>query len=140
MRQLPAYLLLSLFAAPVLAEMPPGHPAMNPGQQPMNTSQQQPVNHGAIVQQASKNESDSDFKLQGKVLSVLKVPGYTYIETTREDENIWLAVPEMEGIKEGDTIRFMDGPVETNFKSRSLDRTFPKLMLLTRVIVNKGAE
>lgn len=139
MRQLPAYLLLSLFAAPVLAEMPPGHPPANAGQQPMNTSQQ-PVNHGAIVQQAAKNESDSDFKLQGKVLSILKVPGYTYIETTREDENIWLAIPEMEGIKEGDTISFMDGPVETNFKSRTLDRTFPKLMLLTRVIVNKSEE
>lgn len=125
MKILPLCCLLLMVAQPVLAETPAGHP---------------PVDHGAIAKQAGDNESDADFTLQGKVLSVLKVPGYTYLETTREDEKIWLAVPEMEDIKEGDTIRFMDGPVESNFKSRTLDRTFPKLMLLTRVIVDKGAE
>jgi hypothetical protein len=108
------------------AATPPGHP---------------PVDHKAIMEQAKQSGSDSDLNLQGKAISVLPVSGYVYIEVAHDEgDNLWMAVPEDVVVKEGDTVHYKEGPIMQDFKSKSLDRTFPSVMFLSRVLITSNNE
>ncbi len=108
------------------AEIPPGHP---------------PVDHKAIMEQVKQSGSDSDLNLQGKAISVLPVSGYIYIEVAHDKgDNLWMAVPEDVVVKEGDTVHYKEGPIMQDFKSKSLDRTFPSVMFLSRVLITSNSE
>ena len=119
-------IFFSMFASAVLAGTPTGHP---------------PMDHKAMMDKITDGEavSESDMKQQGKAVSVLPVSGYVYIEVApAEGENIWMAVPEGVVVKEGDTVHYNDGPMMTDFTSKTLDRTFPSVMFLGKVVVTSG--
>jgi hypothetical protein len=87
---------------------------------------------GAPAQPAAAAADDLPFK--GKVVSTIDVNQYTYIEVAQDKGVIWLAAPSI-ALKKNSTIRFEDGAEMTNFRSASLNRTFPAIRFVGRVVV-----
>ena len=73
----------------------------------------------------------------GKVVSAIDVPTYTYVEVSQGSKTIWLAATTTP-VKKGDTVRFDDGMVMTNFYSKSLKRSFPSILFVSHLVVDKG--
>ena len=71
---------------------------------------------------------------KGQVLSAMDVPQYTYIEVMQDNKTRWLAAPTVV-VKKGDTIQFDDGNIMTNFNSKTLNRTFPSITFVVRVVI-----
>lgn len=116
MRSLTALLALTVFSASAVAAtaaMPPGHPAA--GAQPA---------------------ANKPLLNKGKVLSTIDTGMYTYIEVSRGKESEWVAVTSMP-VKKGDTVAYDEGAVMTNFYSKTLNRTFPKVIFVGRASVVK---
>lgn len=114
-------LLLSIAIASICSaaeKLPPGHP-------PVNT------------ENASANAAQLPQK--GKVLDVINVPQYTYLEVSQEDKSTWIAAPTAE-VKKGDIVRFEDGLVMKDFHSKVLDRTFSNIVFVNRVVVSEEKE
>lgn len=113
------FALAALVAAVSTQAAPAGHPS--PGM-------------SADMLKAPKNTPDSDLPLKGKVLSTIEASEYTYIEVAQGKETLWLAAPKV-AVKKDAVVRFEDGSVMTNFRSKLLDRTFPSVMFVNRVVV-----
>lgn len=74
----------------------------------------------------------------GVVLTVMNSGGYTYIEVNENGENLWVAVPLTE-IKVGEKVSFPDGTWMSQFKSKSLNRTFEKILFIGGINTGSGA-
>jgi hypothetical protein len=74
---------------------------------------------------------------QAQVLSSIDVTQYTYIEVMQDNKTRWLATTTV-AVKKGDTIQFDDGTTMTNFNSKILNRTFPSITFVGRVVVSNG--
>ncbi len=70
---------------------------------------------------------------KGKVHTLLQSGGYTYIQVN-DANGLWLAVPTTQ-LKEGDTVVWGQGSVMKNFASKTLERTFPEILFLSKVTV-----
>jgi hypothetical protein len=66
----------------------------------------------------------------GQVLSVIQVPGYTYVEVRNNGRNLWLAGNPIE-VAEGEIISWADSAMMRNFESKALNRTFEELMFVS---------
>ena len=64
---------------------------------------------------------------KGKVVSTMNAAGYTYVEVDEKGQKLWVAVMETK-VKVGDTVEFPDSPPMLNFQSKSLKRTFDKII------------
>lgn len=73
---------------------------------------------------------------KGKVLSVIDVPQYTYVEVAQDKKTMWIAGPSVK-VKKGDMIRFGDGMPMKNFHSKTLKRDFPNISFVSQVVVTK---
>jgi hypothetical protein len=71
------------------------------------------------------------------VVSVLDIPEFTYIEVSQDGANRWIAAKTV-AVKKGDAIKFDAGSTMDNFKSKSLNRTFPSMTFVNRVTVTDG--
>jgi hypothetical protein len=76
---------------------------------------------------------DADHK--GKVVSAVNAGGYTYIEVEEKGKRLWVAVMQVE-VKPGDEVVFPDSPPLENFQSKTLNRTFDKIILSPAIQVN----
>jgi hypothetical protein len=117
------FMLAALAAAVSVQAAPAGHPAGHPS-----------PSMSADMLKAPKNTPDADLPLKGKVLSTVEASEYTYIEVAQGKEKLWLAAPKV-AVKKDAVVRFEDGAVMTNFRSKLLDRTFPSVMFVNRVVV-----
>lgn len=88
---------------------------------------------------AGKILAEAQLPQKAKVLSSIDAAGYTYIEVLQNKKTLWLAGTQL-AVKKGDVIRFDDGMVMTNFKSQALNRTFPSVTFVSRVVVTKEKE
>ena len=82
----------------------------------------------------------SQYPNTGTVLSILDTDMYTYIEIsgkTDKDPSVWLATTKVK-VAKGDAVRYGAGNVMTNFSSKSLNRTFPTLIMIDKVLVVKA--
>jgi len=121
MKSFPFVFVLAAVSTVALAQpVPAGHP-------PMATK-----GDGKIV-------PDAQLPQKGKVLSSIDAAGYTYIEVSQNKKTLWLAGTQI-AVKKGDVIRFDDGMVMTNFNSKTLNRTFPSVTFVSRVVVTKEKE
>ena len=118
----PASLLaLAVFSVPAFAAAPaPANP------------------HGDAYKPAA-GAPEASLPQKAKVLSVINVPQYTYLEVTQNQQTLWLAASTVTG-KKGDVIRFDNGMEMKNFQSKSLNRTFPSVFFVSRVVVTKEKE
>ena len=64
---------------------------------------------------------------KGKVVETMNAAGYTYVQVEENGQKLWVAVMETK-VKVGDTVEFPDSPPMINFQSKSLKRTFDKII------------
>ena len=72
---------------------------------------------------------------KAQVLSTINVPQYTYLEVKQDNNTRWLATTTF-AAKKGDTIQFDDGTAMTNFNSKTLNRTFPSITFVGRMVIS----
>uniref|UniRef100_C6E3I8 Lipoprotein n=1 Tax=Geobacter sp. (strain M21) TaxID=443144 RepID=C6E3I8_GEOSM len=89
------------------------------------------IDAAALKEAQSKAAAATAGALQaitGKVVETMDAGGYTYIRLERDGgEKIWAAVPAME-TKVGDELTLAPGNTMTGFTSKSLNRTFDKII------------
>ncbi len=118
MKLQPFVLAIAVFSASVAAQsLPGGHPPVG----------------------ANKGAAEIPLPQKAKVLSIIDVPQYTYLEVSQNKKTLWLAATTV-AAKKGDVIRFDEGMVMTNFKSKNLNRTFPSITFVNRVVVTQEKE
>jgi hypothetical protein len=71
---------------------------------------------------------------EGKVLSTLDAPGYTYMELANTEKKFWIAAPTTR-VKVGDRVRFEQSLVMKNFNSKTLNRTFDQIIFVNSATV-----
>ncbi len=121
MKSFPIFLALAVFSASAFAQaLPSGHPPMN-------------------AKMEGKGMPDAQLPQKAKVLSTIDAAPYTYLEVTQNKKTLWLAANAVPA-KKGDVIRFDDGMVMTNFHSKTLNRTFPSVIFVNRLVVTKEKE
>jgi hypothetical protein len=64
---------------------------------------------------------------KGKVLQTMDSGGYTYAEVEENGQKMWVAVMQTK-VKIGETVEFPDSPPMVNFQSKTLKRTFDKII------------
>jgi hypothetical protein len=65
--------------------------------------------------------------LAGRVMETMNAGGYTYINLQKDGEIVWVALPTME-VKVGDEVELIPGAQMYSFASKSLNRTFDKII------------
>lgn len=65
--------------------------------------------------------------IAGKVVETADAGGYTYVCVEKDGAKTWVAVPTMQ-VKVGDEVSLNPGNVMTNFSSKTLKRTFDKII------------
>lgn len=65
--------------------------------------------------------------LSGKVVETMDSGGYTYAQIENNGSKTWVAVPQTT-IKKGQTVSFKPGMSMSNFKSKTLNRTFDHIV------------
>lgn len=73
---------------------------------------------------------------KGKVVSTMDAAGYTYVEVEEKGQKIWVAVMQTK-VKAGDIVEFPDSPPMVNFQSKSLKRTFDKIIFAPGLRIEK---
>ena len=73
---------------------------------------------------------------KGKVVSTMNSGGYTYVEVEENGQKLWVAVMETQ-VKAGDIVEFPDSPPMLNFQSKSLKRTFDKIIFAPGLRITK---
>ena len=111
MKSIALLLALAAFSLVASAEPPAGH-ASSPGAMAMLPPPIAPLTQ------------------EGKVLSVIDTPIYTYVEVALGDKTQWIAVQKLK-VEKGNTILFDDGAAMTDFYSKTLDRTFPSITFVS---------
>ncbi len=109
-----------LIATPAAAELPAGHPPL-PGTERENRD---------------NTASASVLPNEGQVLNTFQSGGYRYIEVTADGTSQWLAAPLIE-VEKGMRIRYSKGVPMANFYSKSLDKTFERILLVGKIKVVK---
>ena len=111
------FLMIAMFSAAAIAAdgMPAGHP---------------PVGGKAAGGQLPQ---------KGKVLTVIDVPHYSYLEVTQGGKTSWIAAPTVVA-KKGDVIRFDSGMRMGDFYSKTLKRKFASISFVGQVVVTKEKE
>lgn len=72
---------------------------------------------------------------KGKVLETMDSGGYTYVQVDENGTKLWVAVMQTK-VKIGDTVEFPDSPPMVNFQSKTLKRTFEKIIFAPGLKVN----
>lgn len=97
-----------------------------------------PADHPPMEQASTKVGSNPLLTQKAKVLNVVDVRNYTYLEVAMDKEEatnpIWLAGPTTV-VKVGNTVRFDEGMQMVDFHSDSLNRNFANLLLVSHIEV-----
>jgi len=101
---------LALFATAVSAGAPIGHPEVNEADRALHSA-----------------TTNATYPNHGKALEVIQAGEYTYINIEKDEGSEWIATATLSAAK-GDTINYSKGSLMKNFRSKSLDRTFPKII------------
>ena len=91
----------------------------------------------ALAEKTSGNATNAAAGMpanEGKVLSTLDAPGYTYMELANTEKKFWIAAPTTR-VKVGDRVRFEQSLVMKNFNSKTLNRTFDQIIFVNSATV-----
>lgn len=115
------WLLVAAVALPLQAAPPAGHPT--PAQA-----------RDMLV--PDKPPKAAEMPNEGKVLDVIHANEFTYVEVAKSGgkEKAWIAIQKTE-LKVGSRVRYEDGATMTNFYSKLLKRTFPRVMFVDHLAV-----
>lgn len=115
------FVLAVLASSAVFAAPPPGHPS--------------PAQARELLM-PDRPPLPSELPNAGTVLATMDANEFTYIEVARDSTREWIAAPKA-AFRVGARIRYEEGAVMTNFYSKLLKRTFPRLMFVGQVIVEQ---
>ena len=106
-------------------------------------AKQAPAQKPAAQQATPASGSTAKPQVQGgnsaNVLNVAQAGGYTYVEVlTQGGDRFWVAGNRTE-LAPGDKVTWRDGAMMTNFHSKSLGRTFEKILFISKFINAKAA-
>lgn len=73
---------------------------------------------------------------EGIVVSTIETTGYTYMELSNAGRHFWIAAPTTQ-VSKGDHIRFVESMSMNNFNSKTLNRTFERLIFVSSTMVKK---
>ncbi|MDC8445197.1 MAG: hypothetical protein LV471_04620 [Nitrosomonas sp.] len=73
---------------------------------------------------------------EGIVMEVLDTTGYTYMELQNGDRRFWIAAPTTQ-VKPGDHVRFVQSMSMENFTSKTLNRTFRRVIFVSSTMIKK---
>ncbi len=73
---------------------------------------------------------------KGKVVQVMDAGSYTYLEVEEKGKKIWVAAMKT-AVKKGDVVEFPDSPPMENFQSKTLKRSFEKIIFANAIRVVK---
>lgn len=75
---------------------------------------------------------------KAKVTQTMNSGGYTYVEAADDKgQKVWMAMPETK-VKVGDAIEYpAEAPPMTNFQSKTLNRTFEKILFIPGIRIAK---
>lgn len=73
---------------------------------------------------------------KGKVVNTMDSGGYTYVEVEENGQKVWVAVMQTK-VKVGDIVEFPDSPPMVNFQSKTLKRTFDKIIFAPGLRISK---
>lgn len=76
--------------------------------------------------------------LKGTVLETMNASGYTYILLETAEGETWVAIPRTDTVKKGNEVACQPGMTMTNFKSTTLNRTFPAIIFSAGLVVEPG--
>jgi len=65
--------------------------------------------------------------VSGKVVETMDSGGYTYVLLEKNGNQTWVAVPMMK-VQKGENMSFQPGAVMEHFTSKTLNRTFDKII------------
>ena len=108
----------------------PGHDAQGTSPQPAAGGEVANP-HGDMKSQAVSGSTVH----KGKVVSTMNSGGYTYVEADEGGQKVWVAVMETK-VKKGDEVEFPDAPPMENFYSKTLKRTFERIIFSPIIAVN----
>jgi hypothetical protein len=91
---------------------------------------------GTAVVVPQSNVFAAEFANKGKVLETMDASIYTYMQVTSDKGPVWIAASKTK-VAKGETISYPDGAVMTNFNSKSLNRTFDKIIFVDKITVVK---
>jgi hypothetical protein len=77
--------------------------------------------------------------IKGTVLETMNASGYTYILLKNSQEETWVAIPRTDKVEKGKEIACQPGMTMTDFKSSTLNRTFPAI-IFSAGIVGQGTK
>ncbi len=121
MKFLSVLLALVVFSSLAFAQpLPAGHPPVD-------------------AKKEGKGIPEAQLPQKAKVLSTIDAAPYTYLEVMQNKKTLWLAANGVPA-KKGDVIRFDEGMPMTNFHSKTLNRTFPSVLFVNRVVVTNEKE
>jgi len=85
------------------------------------------------AQSAEAGKAAASTKIKGKVAETMDASGYTYVRLDDgSGQEIWAAVPKAD-LKVGEEISLQGGSVMENFNSKTLNKTFEKIIFATGV-------
>jgi hypothetical protein len=87
---------------------------------------------------AAQMETQSSYQNKGLVQKVLQTSGYTYALVKSGADTTWIAINKMD-LKAGETLYYNSGLEMSNFHSKSLNRTFAKVFLVSAASTSPGA-
>jgi hypothetical protein len=97
-------------------------------------------NHPKIELPAQTTTHEHTGQITGKVLESMNSGGYSYIRLLQKGGGkVWVAVPEAR-ITVGEHVSFREGLVMTNFQSKTLRRTFDRIIFSNGIIPQPKAE
>ncbi len=142
-------IIIALFAISALTlagcgDKPNAQPASATGDSMAGRQMQPSAAHGETGQTGPAANPHAGMKPQeipmapdhkGKVVSTMNAAGYTYIEVEEKGKKLWIAVIETK-VKPGDEVEFPDSPPLENFQSKTLNRTFDKIILSPALRIN----
>lgn len=73
---------------------------------------------------------------KGKVLQIMDAGSYTYIEVKEKEKKLWIAALKVK-VAKGDMVEFPDSKPTENFHSKTLNKTFDKIIFAENLRVVK---
>ncbi len=108
--------------SPSGAPLPPNHP-------PMGNMQQNTMRKPAMMQPQGPVS-------QGKVVDVTNGAGYSYLKVEAGGKQFWIAGTQVSA-KKGDVVSYIENVIMENFHSKTLNRTFDRIIFASSVKVVK---
>jgi hypothetical protein len=86
---------------------------------------------------ASLEKNSDTGRIEGNVLEILDVSGYTYVQVDAGGDKVWAAAPSV-AVQVGDTVSFSTNMPMRDFYSKSLEREFEILYFVDRFMSDAG--